>query len=344
MLLLLIFSVTLNKAQHMWIPSALCRFPWMGQMLTGDSTLVWSKNAKHRNSQSFRTLEVMDFILFMVAFKKERWKLENLLRSLWQLFHDSPARREDFVTITENRLFPLRFCPHRWEDIKVAERAFQIWPDVKKFVSSFKDPKKAPKTVSFSTVKAACDDPFTTPKLEFFVSVAKQLYAFLTKFQTDTPMAPFLGYYLQNLLIGLMNRFIKKEVMDKADTYQKLASIDPQDKKNHMVSKKVDIGFAARHSLKRITEKKAASELQVLAFINECITMLAALTAKLNERNPLKYPLVRYLSCLRPEKLVTTESGASSNFDKILQILLNGKWCSGDDCNELLSMYKSFSI
>ena len=39
------------------------------------------------------------------------WKLGHLMRSLWQLFHDTPARREDFVKLTGSTVFPLKFCP-----------------------------------------------------------------------------------------------------------------------------------------------------------------------------------------------------------------------------------------
>ena len=34
------------------------------------------------------------------------WKLGHLMRSLWQLFHDTPARREDFVKLTGSTVFP----------------------------------------------------------------------------------------------------------------------------------------------------------------------------------------------------------------------------------------------
>ena len=65
-----------------------------------------------------------------------------------------------------------------------------MWPNIKKYVSSFRaTPKKAPQTTSYATIKEACEDPLTVTKLEFFISVAKQLQPFLLKFQTDAPMA-----------------------------------------------------------------------------------------------------------------------------------------------------------
>ena len=58
------------------------------------------------------------------AVHESGWHLGNLLRSVWQIFHDTPARREDFAQVTGNTLYPLQFCQHRWvEDAKVAERA-----------------------------------------------------------------------------------------------------------------------------------------------------------------------------------------------------------------------------
>ena len=131
-------------------------------------------------------------------------------------------------------MFPLKFCLHRWvEDVVVAERAHQMWPNIKKYVSSFRaTPKKAPQTASYATIKEACEDPLTVTKLEFIISVAKQLQPVLLKFQTDAPMAPFLGQSLKDLLLTLMCRSIKKDVLEQTDLYPKLAAIDPLTRKN----------------------------------------------------------------------------------------------------------------
>ena len=68
----------------------------------------------------------------------------------------------------------------------MAERAHQMWPNIKKYVSSLRaTPKKAPQTASYATIKEACEDPLMVTKLEFFISVAKQLQPFLLKFQAD---------------------------------------------------------------------------------------------------------------------------------------------------------------
>ena len=216
-----------------------------------------------------------------------------------------------------------------------------MWPNIKKYVSSFRaTPKKAPQTASYATIKEACEDPLTVTKLEFIISVSKQLQPVLLKFQT----VPFLGQSLKDLLLTLMGRFIKKDVLEQADLYPKLAAIDPCDKKNQVHCKHVEFGFAAPRSLKSVTDNKTISELAVLTFKTECVQLLSAMTAKLIERCPLKYPLVTYLSSLNPPKMISSASDVTAKFEKILQILMNGNWRSAGECDELLSKYKAFLV
>ena len=181
-------------------------------------------------------------------------------------------------------------------------------------------------------------------KLEFFISMAKQLQPFLLKFQTDAPMAPFLGQSLKDLLLTLMGRFIKKDVLEQADSYPKLAAIDPCDKKKQVHCKHVEFVFAAWRSLKSVTDNKTISELAVLTFKTECMQLLSAMTAKLIERCPLKYPLVTYLSSLNPPNMISSASNVTAKFEKILTILMNGNWRSAGECDELLSKYKAFLV
>ena len=158
-------------------------------------------------------------------------------------------------------------------------------------------------------------------------------------------MAPFLEQSLKNILLTLMGRFIKKDVLEQADSFPKLAAIDPCDKKNQVHCKHVEFGFAARRSLKSVTDNnKTISEFAVLTFKTECVQLLSAMTAKLIERCPLKYPLVTYLSSLNPPKIINSASDVTAKFEKILQILINGNWRSAGECDELMSKYKAFLV
>ena len=48
------------------------------------------------------------------AFKTEAeltgWNIKSLMKGVFQLLKDSPARREDFITVTGSPKLPLQFC------------------------------------------------------------------------------------------------------------------------------------------------------------------------------------------------------------------------------------------
>ena len=121
---------------------------------------------------------------FQRGAKQSGWNLANILRSLWQVFHDVSARREDFIQITGRDVFPLQFCQHRWvEDIKVADRALQIWPHVDKYVKTVAKEGRAPTSVSFFTLISACDDDPIQAKLQFLLLWQNQCKNFSLSFK-----------------------------------------------------------------------------------------------------------------------------------------------------------------
>ena len=81
------------------------------------------------------------------------WKT-GLLRVIWYLFHDSPARRDDYTTVTGSTVFSLKFCATQWVEDDKAERTLEIWPNVEKYIKHvLKEPKsKQPTSASYSTI------------------------------------------------------------------------------------------------------------------------------------------------------------------------------------------------
>ena len=57
-------------------------------------------------------------------------------------------------------------------------------------------------------------------------------------------MLLFMPEYLQDFLHSILERFIKKGVMDKATTLAKVANIDVSEKENLLPAKNIDICFA----------------------------------------------------------------------------------------------------
>ena len=65
---------------------------------------------------------------FKTGSEATNWDLHKVLKGACTLLRDTPARRDDYVTMTGGSSYPLQFCGTRWiEDEKVAVRLIKIW-------------------------------------------------------------------------------------------------------------------------------------------------------------------------------------------------------------------------
>ena len=56
------------------------------------------------------------------------------------------------------------------------------------------------------------------------------------------------------------------------------------------------------------------------------------------------YSLVQSLVSVVPQKLVSDSAEAQVKFERPLQILLNGKWCLAEACDEILTQFNGFVL
>lgn len=269
------------------------------------------------------------------------WKVEALLSSLYYLFKDSPARREDFLQISGSTRLPLKFVNHRWlENETVCERALELWEDILKYVRAAESKQiTKPGNKSYETIVEATKDKLIRAKLQFFKCVAGQIQPFLVTFQSDKPLTPFLSSELCNLLRSLMQRFMKKEVLSEATTADKLVKLDVADKQIHVNYKKIDIGFLTEKALK---DSVGASEKQVLEFRLQCKTFLIELLQKLLTKCPASYSLVRNLSALNPREMASDADQSISRFKRVVSQLVNVRRIKESDCDAIIQEYTSF--
>jgi len=136
-------------------------------------------------------------------------------------------------------------------------------------------------------------------------------------------MHPFMAEELYSILWTLLEKFIKKSVLEEATTAAKLSKIDVLKKENILSPKKVDVGFACKILLQEAQAKKKASPLQVLEVQNECIALLQKLTNKLLERRPLQYAIVRQLTRMDPRYMAKNPDSAISKCSGLLQQLIS---------------------
>ncbi|KAL2098417.1 hypothetical protein ACEWY4_007624 [Coilia grayii] len=188
------------------------------------------------------------------------WQLDKLLRAMHTLFHNVPARREDFITVTKSSVFPLSFCVfHRWvENLPVVERALAVWPSLLLYLEAVKTKSLSnPGTASYDTVAAAMKDPLILAKLEFYAALARTFTSFLKKYQTDEPVLPFFPKDLAELMMSLLRRFIKREVLHNITALQ-LTKLDVTDKTIWLSPQDISIGLGAESVLKVCDSIKGA--------------------------------------------------------------------------------------
>lgn len=278
---------------------------------------------------------------FRKGFDSNGWKLDQLLKSLYYLFNESPARRADYAAQTGSTLFPFQFCGTRWvEDSNVAQRAILIWDNVCKYVNILCDgPKnKIPKCTSFTVVKKAVNDSLTIAKLNVFVNVAKLMEPFLVIFQSNSPMTPFMDQEISKLLKSVMERFIKKDILSQSRAMTSLLKIDVEDTTNHIPVKHVVIGFAAKTSLSSLD----LSEAKVAEFKSQCLMAYQSIVLKFQRRknSPCNSELVPYLSSLNPTYMVNHPNNTVVKFEAVLTTLIEKRFLMPAECDEIMKQYK----
>ena len=169
----------------------------------------------------------------MVHFKWVQRKVAghwSFVKSLWNIFRDSLARRPEYERVADTVVFPSKFCSHGLvEDEQVAERALQVWPNVLKMFPFCQSLAKSKRSTckSYGTLIDIHKNRLKKPiKLRLFKSFAAKLKAFLKEFQNDFPMLPFLAKSLDSLLRGLMKPYVLQAALNEANTLFKLSKID----------------------------------------------------------------------------------------------------------------------
>lgn len=85
-----------------------------------------------------------------------------------------------------------------------------LWPHVKAYVEMVgKGELPNPKVKSFEALKDCCADCLFTVKVSIVNSVAREVTPFLTAYQTDKPMLPFLSEDMFKLMKGKHKHILK---------------------------------------------------------------------------------------------------------------------------------------
>lgn len=265
-----------------------------------------------------------------------KWELDVLLSSMGILFDSSPARREDFQTVTGQSTFPLKFVSHRWlENVSVIERTLLLWSDLKKYIESARNKHVTlPRCASFENLCTFSRDPLVVAKLNFALAVAMVLRPFLTEYQTDKPMVFFLARDLEMVVRKLLIKFIKCSVLSTAGI-SGLLRLNVEDVNNHVPLEKVDIG----HACEQIIRDSKASAKDVFQFKMESKKFLMAVAKKVLEKSPLKFPLVRGLSSLDPRVMCNKPDECIAGLRRVVDTLVTARRVTNNQRDSALAEY-----
>ena len=79
---------------------------------------------------------------------------------------------------------------------------------------------------------------------------------YLQTFQSDWSLLPFITSELETLLWTLMGKFMKRAVLEGANSAYKIAKLNVLDSATHVAPSEVDIGFAAKTTSEKFTKRK----------------------------------------------------------------------------------------
>lgn len=266
---------------------------------------------------------------FKTAAKATNWGIVQFLRAIYNVFKDVPARRSDYTLYSGSTELPKKFCAVRWLcNAEVAQRALKILPNLKKFVEGVNRDKKEINSASYQTLVEGVNDKLMGPKLSFFSYVATEIEPFLTEFQSDSPMAPFLYTELVSVITTFMTMFVKDEVMKCGKPVQ---DIDLKKKENLLFSKNVHLGYDTRAALRGVQ----LSELEIALFKKECSVMLQTLCSKLFEKAPLKYKLCKGVTFCDPTVVAKSANVAFKRIQMALEVFQENNWISGNEADQI---------
>lgn len=191
------------------------------------------------------------------------WDLHIFLRDIFYMFNDCPARRAEFTAITGGDKFPLKHCTTRWlENVKCIDRVLLVLDNVIKFIDNAKKVQSKP----YKEVTEHVKDKFLKCKLAYYKALSSDCEPFLRRFQSSSPLAPYLYSHLYDLLKILMSRCVKSSKLASANTATKLIGIDLHENENLLDLNKLDLGFQTTKFLKQVK----CSEVEVMSFRKEC--------------------------------------------------------------------------
>ena len=282
---------------------------------------------------------------FKTGAEKTDWNLKGVMKAAFTILHDSPARREDYESVTGSQTYPLPFCATRWvEDKPVADRLIEIWSCIKQLVNFWNGlvKSKQPSSKSFEVIKSSVRDELLVAKLGFFSYFADFFKPFLTAYQTDQPMTPFLYNDICTLLKNIFSVIVKPDVISKCETASQLKNI-LNNADNMLNTKEVNVGFVASKSIEKLKKKDQVSKTEVASFKSNVKKFVITTVNKILEKSPIGSVVVRNANAFDPKTILTSSSHELiKKVKSIMSHLIQLEWFNESYSDKVIFQYRDF--
>ncbi|GBM75925.1 hypothetical protein AVEN_125336-1 [Araneus ventricosus] len=272
---------------------------------------------------------------FKSSMQETGWNIVPFLRTVYNLFKDSPARRALFTGVTTSSVFRKKFCAVRWlQNAEVAQRAIELIPMLMLFVEEI---EKSISSRSYKIVSEAIADPLLSAKLEFFRGLASDVEPFLEKFQSDEPLVSFLYEEISAVLMTQISRIVKPCAMDEIKSLKDLKIPE----KNILSAGEINISIATKHAISKVSKKMGKTkDSMILKFRESCRKALIKFISKMLEKSPIHLRLTKATSCLDPN-VAENAKVRKIRMESLLTILLDHNWISSSVADRVMREFNS---
>ena len=136
--------------------------------------------------------------------------------------------------------------------------------------------------------------------LTVFKDIASLIETYLTQFQSDVSLAPFINGEMVQQFTKIMQFFIKRNALDETSSDYKLININVTKKENRIESAAIKLPTATSNFLL----KSSYSKEKKIEYWGDCVAILMNIILKQWEHSPMKSVLVRKASCLSPANML----------------------------------------
>lgn len=191
----------------------------------------------------------------------------------------------------------------------------------------------------FQVMKQNVRDPLFKVRLSVFMTIGKLLQRFLVEFQTDAPMIPFMWESVECIMLNLLQRVVKREVLEKQDRLKQSHTVVKLVEEVLVSPKEVNIGFGATAALQQA--KKKSNPTDISQCLLDCRSFIVAVVQKLQQRSPLKHKILRDFACLDPTVICSEGDDKMRLLNGALTSLVECQRLSGDEADQAKDFYLS---